>query len=166
MECSVCYEACGKQKSLRCGHVFCNTCIKEWYLKSEDPACPMCRRPIWFRGLLSSGWLQERQETKEGNVPNDLFEYYFNHLLEDYEVDMEEGYRPVIASRIFMHYLKRIQTTINAMWDQGYDEENIFDFVDHCDWVSERQKDVWFDDPLDKWFTQYPDRSLTGMMSA
>ncbi len=125
----------------------------------------MCRRTIWFRGLLSSGWPQERREKVEGNVNEEMFENYFEQLIEYYEMDLDQGYPPWIASRIFMHELKNIQTTMKVMSSMGYYEEDIEDYIENCDWFSERQKTVWFHDPIDKWFTQYPDRSALGMLA-
>lgn len=43
-ECGICFELCACRIS-GCQHVFCNECIDEWYLKSNDITCPTCRTP-------------------------------------------------------------------------------------------------------------------------
>ena len=48
MWCGVCYEYlpdAGKVLLLRCGHIFCATCIKIW-LKTIEQSCPTCRAPM------------------------------------------------------------------------------------------------------------------------
>ena len=68
MECSVCYENTSTCK-LVCGHSFCMSCIKEWYLKSEeDPTCPMCRQRLYFKGMhkQEQQWENERYENENG----------------------------------------------------------------------------------------------------
>ena len=51
MECAVCYEAVKAPVKLTCGHAFCHECVKSWYLKGTGSGCPMCRRPVYFRGF-------------------------------------------------------------------------------------------------------------------
>ena len=50
-ECSVCYSEAGPFRKLTCNHEFCTGCIKTWYLKGSGTGCPMCRRPIYFKGF-------------------------------------------------------------------------------------------------------------------
>lgn len=45
--CSICYEDFKyheKVCELPCGHVFHDTCIREWF--KRDPSCPMCRKEL------------------------------------------------------------------------------------------------------------------------
>lgn len=50
-ECAVCYNDCARPCRLTCGHAFCHDCVREWYTKGSGTGCPMCRRPMYFRGL-------------------------------------------------------------------------------------------------------------------
>ena len=51
MECAICYSDSKAPVKLVCGHVFCRECVKSWYLKGTGSGCPMCRRPVYFRGF-------------------------------------------------------------------------------------------------------------------
>lgn len=155
MECAVCYETCNKPKHLNCGHDFCTSCIKEWFLRSEERGCPMCRRPINFRGLLSSGWLQEREETQESDESffTDMFEDCIDFFIEDNERFGPPSSRDVYK---FMTELKYIQTTIHMMKLYGYPDEYIEDAVINGYWMSSRWKYEDEDPPEKPWFTKYP----------
>jgi len=77
-ECPVCY---GDKTSCKlvCGHSFCNTCVKAWYFKSEEPSCPMCRRKMYFKGMwkLTNNWIQERVDQKNQEFFGEAFEDIF-----------------------------------------------------------------------------------------
>lgn len=65
MECPVCYsDNCAL--TLTCGHAMCKSCIKNWYITSHEPDCPMCRAPLNFRGLhrVREKWEEEAYEKK------------------------------------------------------------------------------------------------------
>lgn len=51
MECAVCYGDVSSSVKLVCGHTFCKDCLKSWYLKGTGSGCPMCRRPMYFKGF-------------------------------------------------------------------------------------------------------------------
>jgi hypothetical protein len=51
MECAVCYSDVKAPVKLVCGHAFCQECVKSWYLKGTGAGCPMCRRPVYFKGF-------------------------------------------------------------------------------------------------------------------
>jgi hypothetical protein len=127
----------------------------------------MCRRTISFRGLLSSGWLQERRDQQETNVTEELFQYYFDEWIDAFIGDNEEfGVPPKHFCRFVMSELQNMQTTINIMWDLGYTEDEIEDFVAYSEWFSPKQKNIWFHDPIVRWFTRYPDRLIQGMLAS
>ena len=46
--CGICLdENSGNSLVLKCGHIFCKTCIYTWIVKKyHDSTCPMCRQPI------------------------------------------------------------------------------------------------------------------------
>lgn len=50
MECPVCYTETAKCQFV-CGHAFCFDCVKQWYSKSTEHNCPMCRKSIAFKGI-------------------------------------------------------------------------------------------------------------------
>ena len=44
-ECPICFDNIkGKCYELKCGHVFCCSCIENWSKKQST--CPICKRPI------------------------------------------------------------------------------------------------------------------------
>lgn len=145
MECSVCYTENPKCK-LVCGHSFCMSCIKEWYLKCDDEAtCPMCRRSIYFKGMrkMCDKWEEEKHEKKL----QETFENCFNEILdEDFFHEMA---------------IKNLNLSDSTM-DQLYDMEWYFNeyknsFGDDYEWLEEAVLDdidypmsyveYFFDDP-------------------
>lgn len=70
-ECEVCYSAVANCK-LVCGHKFCKSCVKSWYLKAktEVATCPMCRRMLYFKGLYKTReqWDEEAYESKTDEI--------------------------------------------------------------------------------------------------
>jgi len=90
MECSVCYDDIKNTCKLICGHSFCMSCIKKWYLKSEDqPTCPMCRKRLYFKGMhkQEEKWENERRETEIKQV----FENGFNMIIEAVLGEYDDG---------------------------------------------------------------------------
>ena len=91
MECSVCYES-GACRRLCCGHEFCSKCIKSWYLKGTGTGCPMCRRPIYFKGFkkVEEQWTQDAWETKCSDVFQETIETTFENLTASLNIWPEE----------------------------------------------------------------------------
>ena len=87
-ECAVCYSATANC-TLVCKHAFCKDCVKEWYHKSDDPTCPMCRRAMYFKGMykVAETWEKERNDKKNEDVFNEAFEAIF----EEEDVTMEDS---------------------------------------------------------------------------
>jgi hypothetical protein len=78
MECPVCYAA-SASLTIRCGHAFCKECVHKWLTSSKEegkPGCPMCRTPIYFRGLrkLESKLEEERCENMYSDAMGCLIE--------------------------------------------------------------------------------------------
>lgn len=148
-ECSICYEEqCKHTKKLICGHEFCVACSKEWFLKSEDPKCPMCRRPFWFRGLSHSSWWKEKEEGDD-----DKFQQLFDMLL-DACIEHDE------PSFIIMQGLMDLQSTYNVLANiYELDPEEVFYImVEEYNYMSwNRRVDKWyyFDEPVN---TEKPTR--------
>lgn len=77
MECSVCYDDTTSTCKLMCGHSFCMSCIKKWYLKSEEETtCPMCRQKLYFKGMhkYCEKWDEERYEEHCEQIFSNLFD--------------------------------------------------------------------------------------------
>lgn len=89
MECSVCYES-GACVKLCCSHEFCSGCIKSWYLKGTGTGCPMCRRPMYWRGFHKTKreWDKEAYETKASET--------FSQNIEEHLTDSFVGINEVV----------------------------------------------------------------------
>jgi hypothetical protein len=79
MECPVCYEN-SVNCTLVCGHKFCKSCVKTWYLKGSttESGCPMCRRKVHYRRMPIKKWNAEAEEEKKTVV----FQESFDDMLE------------------------------------------------------------------------------------
>ncbi|KAK9863930.1 hypothetical protein WJX84_002024 [Apatococcus fuscideae] len=49
--CAICQESMEQPVKLSCNHIFCNSCILEWF--ERECTCPMCRAVIKPKGLTS-----------------------------------------------------------------------------------------------------------------
>ncbi|OZJ02635.1 hypothetical protein BZG36_04163 [Bifiguratus adelaidae] len=49
VRCSVCFEAPVNCTATNCGHVFCNTCIRQAIAVNRK--CPVCRKGLNYRGI-------------------------------------------------------------------------------------------------------------------
>ncbi len=80
MECPICFDNTASCK-LVCGHVFCTSCVKEWYTSSTECTCPMCRRGMYFRGMYKqrNEWEDEYNEKKI----QDVFKTCYDDIIED-----------------------------------------------------------------------------------
>lgn len=95
-ECSVCYSEAGPFVKLCCGHEFCSGCIKTWYLKGvsssgANSACPMCRRPIYFRGFhaLQEKWSEDAWEGRCAEIFSEALENIVTESIDLIEEDCE-----------------------------------------------------------------------------
>ena len=52
-ECSICQERFRDPTRLRCGHVFCEECVGEWF--ERERTCPLCRAVIKTAAVASHG---------------------------------------------------------------------------------------------------------------
>jgi hypothetical protein len=118
MECSVCYET-GPCRKLCCGHEFCSGCIKSWYLKGTGTGCPMCRRPIYFKGFhkLEEQWNMDAWETRCSEV--------FDNSVEDVIQNMQEML--ILWPQKFHAFFKR-----NAMRELKKTERMFFSLKESC----------------------------------
>lgn len=81
MECPVCYDKTAN-RTLVCGHKFCASCIKTWYIKGADGGCPMCRRKVHYRRMPIKKWREEMWETASEEVFQETFEDLLQTIME------------------------------------------------------------------------------------
>ena len=124
MECPVCYyeEACCH---FVCGHSFCKGCTKEWWLKSTESNCPMCRAPIYFKGLrnMAERWEEEREE----KIKEAVYTKIFNEIIEDLGEDFDEmdASLAMFALREFDERFRKFAHECD--WD--FSEEELYEIV-------------------------------------
>jgi hypothetical protein len=150
MECAVCYErVCGPLK-LACKHTFCRKCIEEWYVTSEAPSCPSCRRPIKNKSLD-----EVRNKRQEDNLFGDVLDQY----LEDWCEFVKEGPVSTWDHRLFLEDLSNVQQTIKVLKECALDNEEILEFVDFEEWQTWKPFPprgwIAWDPPSQKFFNEY-----------
>ena len=136
MECAVCYNDGVSTCKLVCGHEFCMSCIKKWYLKSEEEAtCPMCRQRLYFRGMRNQEeqWQKERGQEEIDNAFENCFNFQFEVHAENVEMcqkedEDEEGFCYVkMFNEILMENLCSMEKLFNKYskfnWDYWEDFE-------------------------------------------
>jgi len=164
MECSVCYADCSSMCRLTCGHTFCTGCIKTWYLKGSsasgaNSSCPMCRRPIYFKGFhkVRDQWDEDSYDTKCGEVLGQAIDECFEEAQE-----MIEYFGPKFRRQIMgdiMNDIRDIERTYNFLKSRDVDSGDIeYILLETEDYFSDRHKDKceWLDEPPKELATRYP----------
>lgn len=160
MECSVCYGESGPFQKLSCGHDFCSGCIKNWYLSGTGSGCPMCRRPIYFKGFhkVRDSWNEESQNIKCVEVLNNTFDILINDAIEITNM-FPKKYRKDILNNVFED-LKDTEKMYRFLRYDGFDADDIDYILNETSiYFSDRKinKNKWIDDPIIKECeTQYP----------
>lgn len=111
MECPVCYTNDCNCK-LVCGHSFCKSCIKDWYMKTDsEPTCPMCRSNLYFKGMskVVNKWDIEFEEQK--------WEDIYTETITTMEEELENGEEFLM----FLEDLELAYKTIRELHDMGYE---------------------------------------------
>jgi hypothetical protein len=157
MECPVCYEECSCLK-LVCGHSICRGCVKEWTLKGCNDGCPMCRKPLYYRGFQKhrAQWQEERLETQYSEKLDSIFGELIDGFYEDFD-DLDEGEQ--MPHWILNEDMKEIEQTFNILKCQGYPPEEIeYLILEEGLYLSERgPKWEWDDEPVkDSWVEWRP----------
>ncbi len=139
MECPVCYceDACCH---LVCGHSFCQGCTKEWWLKSTEPSCPMCRAPLYFKGMrkVAERWENEKDQQIKETVYSRIFDEILE-FMEDREFDHFEAEFAMIAIRDFDERFNLL--TQDPEW--VYEEEELYDLASDIMLTVAKQKIEW-----------------------
>lgn len=118
MECSICLDRPDGRLRLRCGHVFCRDCIEEWYMNSEEPKCPNCRRKFTFNHL---------DESREAKLEDKLFGEMLDQIIEDWACfDLE--------SDEVMDEIWYVQSTIKALKELNVPDDDIRECCDYGEW--------------------------------
>ena len=147
MECSVCYET-GPCRKLCCGHEFCSGCIKSWYLKGTGTGCPMCRRPIYFRGFrrVQEKWSEDAWETK----CSEAFENAVENSMQNYENMLKiwpEEFHGFFRRQAMRHLLmdERMFACLKAC---GFDAEDIDYVMNETDLYYSKPEKEYHSDPV------------------
>ena len=152
MECPVCYEECSVTK-LVCGHAMCRDCVTNWYQKGCNRDCPMCRKPIAFRGLskLKRDWDEKNYEDKYTEVLGSCIDEICESAFED-GMDL---FLPVILSDI--------TKTFDILKEMGADPDEIdYLLMEEGLYMSKRAlKYKWYDEPQQQ---QEPDWRPTHLL--
>lgn len=101
-ECSVCYGDEGSFVKLSCGHEFCAGCIKTWYLKGTGTGCPMCRRPVHFKGFhkVREQWDEDAWETRCSEVFAEAFDNCLSESMDMVEAFPRKYHREILADAL------------------------------------------------------------------
>jgi len=125
MECAVCYESCSGLK-LVCGHAFCHGCVKQWVMKGTGTGCPMCRRPVYFKGYYkkSAEWEEEAWNHKVDAVVGE----YIDAECERFHNRAQVLKHPAVkeaSAHYAMYEFKEIQKTARVLKAHDIHEEDI-----------------------------------------
>lgn len=125
MECPVCYNP--TQNILRCGHVLCRECTQEWYLKSQENCnCPMCRKPVQFRGFRDM--CEKLENEKYESFYEEIFGVVFERMCECFEETADVRY---------MQIMEDVQKKLNIykLSEVELDYEDLIQFIIDSDWT-------------------------------
>lgn len=158
MECSVCYGEQGPFQKLCCGHTFCTGCIKTWYLKGTGTGCPMCRRPIYFKGFhkVREQWDEDAWENRCAEV--------FSEALDDAFVqaqDMADSFPEQFRSEIMAEAIDdmvELEKTFRFLKAENIASDDIaYVLMETMDYYSDRHLDRvrWLDEPPRDWVSRY-----------
>ena len=134
-DCGVCYTNEPRCK-LVCGHAFCYQCVKNWYQKSEEPSCPMCRGSLYFRNMMAhvDRWIDERIDAYN--------EECFNAALEEiFDEDDLEFY----GTDDILWEIEELQKRFHTFVDTEYDMEDVLDAMDEDIQAVSGNRWIWDD---------------------
>jgi hypothetical protein len=159
MECPVCYEN-SVNCTLVCGHKFCKSCVKTWYLKGNESGCPMCRRKVHYRRMPIKKWRAEADEAKKETVFEECFDEILEAVMEPMVFEIkrehvenwkltvpEHRFTPVVNGNVVTLHRKNVNTaelgdlqrTFRAIRDEASADEIEYVLVDSYDYYSDRR---------------------------
>ena len=130
MECSVCYSDTVTTCKLMCGHSFCVSCIKQWYLKSdEETTCPMCRKKLYFKGMhkYCEKWEEERYKEKTEEIFANLFDQVIEQGIMLKEFDDDEDEDDDYLTWLILHDLGVMEYFFNKNKDMDWEHWEDFE---------------------------------------
>ena len=138
MECAVCYDECSRACKLVCGHVFCTGCVKEWYRKGAGTGCPMCRRPMYFKGFHKArdAWDEEAYEERCTEVLLEAMETCITEAFELADYFPPKHRKQILDETIID--LQEMEKTFRFMKSEGA-------HVDDIDYVLNETTDYYSD---------------------
>lgn len=150
MECAVCYDECSRACKLICGHVFCTACVKEWYRKGAGTGCPMCRRPMYFKGFHKArdAWDEEAYETRCTEILGETMESCIQDAFEMADYFPRKYRREILAGAV--SDLREMEKTFRYLKSEGVWTEDI-DYVlnETDDYYSDRRTNPrYIDEPV------------------
>lgn len=142
MECAVCYEECSRACKLVCGHVFCTGCVKEWYRKGTGAGCPMCRRPMYFKGFHKArdAWDEEAYETRCTEILAETMEARIIDSFEMADYFPRKFRKEILAEAL--NDLREVEKTFRFLKSEGL-------WVDDIDYVLNETDDYYSDRHID-----------------
>ncbi len=158
MECPVCYEN-SVNCTLVCGHKFCKSCVKTWYLKGSDGGCPMCRRKVHYRRMPTRKWREEAFENKLNEVYQESFDELIDDLLEPMQFKIGENidenwkseispdrYIPVVNGNTLTIYRKNVRLDEVADLEKTYRAiKDVVVDTDELDYILNETYDYYSD---------------------
>lgn len=168
-ECAVCYSETGPFRKLACSHEFCGSCIKQWYLKGTGAGCPMCRRPIHFKGFahVRAEWDEEHWRNKCLEVIDEARVAAIEEAFE-WASAFVPRWRHLIMNEL-MEGLLELERTAHFLMAEGIDSDWLaFVLFETDDYYSDRHlgKCKWSDEPVKQLATRYPKMAKSGAKGA
>ena len=160
MECSVCYCESGSFCNLTCGHSFCTGCIKTWYLKGTGTGCPMCRKPIHFKGFgkVKEQWDEESLEIRCSEIIDQAMTEMIEEAFEYCNIANSNRVRRLVMDSL-MEDLIDIEKTARFLksWDVTPEEMEYW-ILEQGEYFSDRDigKYMFVDTPDKEFMTKYP----------
>lgn len=133
MECPVCYENY-TNCTLVCGHAFCKSCVKTWYMKGGT--CPMCRKNVHYRRMPVAKWLKDAEESKKEEVYQEAFDLTLDDIMAP--IELWEG-TVIYRKNIPMHQLEYVERTYRAIKEDASAEDIDYVLCETLDYYSDRR---------------------------
>lgn len=109
MECPVCFSN-KTNCTLTCGHSFCMDCVKNWWMKSNECNCPMCRKSMYFRGMNNK--VKEWNEEREHSIIQSAYSKLFDEIYDILEESEMSATQCEFAMMAFMSFEERFNSFV------------------------------------------------------
>lgn len=169
-ECAICYGESGSFCKLTCGHEFCAGCIKTWCQKGTGTGCPMCRRPVYFKGFykIRKEWDEEAWEVHTAEVFSEAIDEVIDTAL-TMAAGLGHRFKSFMMKEL-QDDLKDLDRTYRFLKSEGMCADDIeYVLMESGDYFSDHNIDKYLydDDPVTEKVSRYPFRkSSRGSASA